>query len=60
MKVYMKLVIIMELVLNSATYKNISVKSIMFPHHNIHKYAWMSPDRKTHNQIDHILIDKGI
>jgi hypothetical protein len=33
------------------------VKSIMFPHRNIHKYTWTSPDRKTHNQIGHILID---
>jgi hypothetical protein len=30
----------------------------MFPHRNIHKYTWESPDRKTHNQIGHILVDR--
>ena len=24
----------------------------------INKYTWTSPDRKTHNHIDHILIDR--
>jgi hypothetical protein len=42
---------------NFTTSKNLRVKSMTFPHHNIHKYIWMSPDGKSHNQIDLILTD---
>jgi hypothetical protein len=42
---------------NFATSKNLRVKSTMFPHHNIQKYNSTSPDGKTHNQIDHSLVD---
>ena len=30
----------------------------MFLHRNIYKYTWTASDGKTHNQIDHILIDR--
>jgi hypothetical protein len=44
-------------VVNVATSKNL-VKSTMFPHRNIHKYTWTSPDGKPHTQIDHFLVDR--
>ena len=30
----------------------------MFQHGDIHKYTWTSPDGKTYNKIDHILLDR--
>jgi exonuclease III len=45
-------------VVNFVTSKNLIVKSITFPHCDIHKHAWTSPDGVTHNQIDHVLINK--
>jgi len=45
-------------IVNLTTLKNLFVKSTIFPHRKIHKYACASPDGKTHNQIDHILIDR--
>jgi hypothetical protein len=43
---------------NFATSKKMTVKNAMFQHRNIHKFAWTFPDGQTHNQIDHILIDR--
>jgi hypothetical protein len=36
-------------VVNFATSKNFVVKSMIFPHRNIHKYTWTSPDENTHH-----------
>jgi hypothetical protein len=44
-------------VVNFATSKNLIVKSTTFPHRDIHKCTWTS-DGVTHNQIDHVLIDR--
>ena len=34
-------------IVNFATSKNLAVKSMIFPHRNIHKYTCTSPDGKT-------------
>jgi len=46
-------------ILKFATSKNVVIKSKMFPHRNLHKNTWTSPDGKNHIQIDHILIDRS-
>jgi hypothetical protein len=40
---------------NFATSKNLIFKCMMFPHPNIHKFIWTSPDGEVNNQIDKIL-----
>ena len=45
-------------IVNFGTSKNLVVKNMMFPHRNIHKCTWTSSDGQTHNQIDHIWIDR--
>jgi hypothetical protein len=44
-------------VVNFAT-SNLIIKSTTFPHCDIHKHIWTSLDGATHNEIDHVLIDK--
>jgi hypothetical protein len=48
------------IIVNLATSKSLTVKSTMFPHRNIYKFTWTSPDVKTYNHIGHILIDKKL
>ena len=45
-------------IVNFATLKGLVLNGTIFPHRDIHMYTWTSPDGKTHNQIDHKLIDR--
>ena len=45
-------------IVNFVTSKNLVVKRTMFPHRGIHNHTLTSPDGKTNNQIDRILIDR--
>jgi hypothetical protein len=43
-------------IVNFGTSKNMIIESTVFPHHNIHKFIWTSPDGKTQNQIMNLTI----
>jgi hypothetical protein len=45
-------------VVKFATSKYLAAKSTMYLQWKICKYTWISPEGKTHNQIDHVLIDR--
>jgi hypothetical protein len=45
-------------VANLATSNNLFAKRTMFTRRNIHKFTWTSPEGKTCNEINHILIDR--
>jgi len=45
-------------IISFAAFKDMIISSTTFPHKKIHKVTWKSPDEKTTNQIDHVLIQK--
>jgi len=41
---------------NVAIQMSLVITGTLFPHKNIHKATYVSPNRITRNQIDHVLI----
>jgi hypothetical protein len=44
-------------VVDFATSKNLIIRRAIFPHCDIHKFTWTSPNGKTHSHTDRVLID---
>jgi endonuclease/exonuclease/phosphatase family metal-dependent hydrolase len=44
--------------INFAVHQQMMIGEMLFPHNSIHKGTWRSPDGRTVNQIDHVLIDQ--
>lgn len=47
-----------ELLVDLCHAYNLTIGGSLFPHRRIHKISWVSPDHRTENQIDHILISQ--
>ena len=47
-----------ERLLDFCEMNGLVVCNTIFAHRDIHKYTWVSPDKKTKNQIDYIMINK--
>jgi mRNA deadenylase 3'-5' endonuclease subunit Ccr4 len=42
-----------------AVTRKLVISSTKFPHKSVHKEIWISPDGRTRNQVDHVMIDEG-
>ena len=47
-----------ELFADFSGLNNLVIGGTIFPHRDIHKNTWVSPDRRTTNQLDHVTINK--
>ncbi|XP_075162760.1 uncharacterized protein LOC142235392 [Haematobia irritans] len=47
-----------ERLIDFCTLHNLFIGGTRFTHKDIHKYTWESPDCRTRNQIDHVLVSK--
>lgn len=47
-----------QLLIDFAASRDMVVKSTMLQRREIHKITWISPDQKTRNQIDHLIVNK--
>ena len=46
-----------ERLINFCEMNSLIITGTLFPHKEIHKNTWTSLDGKTHNQIDHVLLN---
>ena len=45
---------------NFCLHNDLSIANTMFKHHKRHRYTWTSPDGRTRNQIDYIMVHKRL